>query len=106
MSSTAEHNDVTLALGKIEQAEHLEEMAPVISAMKDRPLVVKAYSMDDPSAPSVEETNVKCVHFVRHGQGFHNLMADLAKEHGRKWKNVSDDRHMTHIRNMARMTKL
>jgi hypothetical protein len=90
MSSTTEHNDITLELGKIEQAEHLEEMALAIAAMKNRPLVVKAYSLDDPSAPSVDETNVKCVHFVRHGQGFHNLMADLAKKQGRQWKNVSD----------------
>jgi hypothetical protein len=90
MPSTSEQNDVTLALGKIEQAEHLEEMEPAIALMKDRPLFVKAYSMDDPSAPSVEELNVKCVHFVRHGQGFHNLMADLAKEQGKTWKNVSD----------------
>jgi hypothetical protein len=91
----AEHNDVTLALGKIEQEEHLEEMAPAIAAMKDRPLIVKAYAMDDPSAPSLQETNVKCVHFVRHGQGFHNLMADLAKQQGRVWKNVSCQPHLS-----------
>jgi hypothetical protein len=90
MPSAAEQNDVTLALAKIEEAEHLEEMIPAVAAMKDRPLMVKAYSLDDPSAPSVDDTNVKCVHFVRHGQGFHNLMGDLAKEQGRVWKNVSD----------------
>lgn len=88
-SSTAEHSDVTLALAKHEEAEHLEEMASAIAAMKEKPLVVQAYAMDDPSAPSLENYNVKCVHFVRHGQGFHNLMADMAKEQGRKWTNVS-----------------
>ena len=41
--------------------------------------MVKAYAVDDPDAPSVLEPNDKVVHFVRHGQGFHNLMADMFK---------------------------
>ena len=31
----------------------------------------------------------KTVHFLRHGQGFHNLMADLARAEGREWEQVS-----------------
>ncbi len=81
--------DVTATLAKKEQGEHLEEMAPASDAMRKRPLIVYAYPVDDPNAPLVGK-NVKCVHFVRHGQGFHNLMADLALAQGRKWENVSD----------------
>eukprot|EP00536_Pseudo-nitzschia_multiseries_P006549 jgi/Psemu1/193353/e_gw1.140.27.1 len=58
--------------------------------MRSRPLIVKAYPIDDPNAPSVDKSNVKHAHFVRHGQGFHNLMADLAKQEGRKWENCTN----------------
>jgi hypothetical protein len=66
---------------QIECAEHLEEMEPAIVAMQEKPLKVKAYAMDDPNAPpfgdDCEADTVKCVHFLRHGQGFHNLMVRL-----------------------------
>jgi hypothetical protein len=88
-STGADHNGVTIALGKIEHQEHMEEMEPAISWCKAQPLIVKAYAVDDPNAPPIEKSNVKHVHFVRHGQGFHNLMADIAKAEGRTWVQVS-----------------
>lgn len=82
---SAAHDEVTLALAKIEHAEHMEGMDEAIAEMKKKPLLVKAYSLDDSNAPTGDD--VKVVHFVRHGQGFHNLMADIAKKGGRKWVN-------------------
>jgi broad specificity phosphatase PhoE len=84
---TAAHTEATLALAKQECAEHMEGMDEAISEMQARPLRVKAYSLDDPNAPT--SGNIKTLHFVRHGQGFHNLMADIAKKEGRKWVNFS-----------------
>eukprot|EP00980_Cylindrotheca_fusiformis_P007109 scaffold1489_cov194-Cylindrotheca_fusiformis.AAC.19 len=84
---SAAHSDVTIALAKKESAEHMVGMEEAIQEMESRPMLVKAYSLDDPNAPT--SGNIKTVHFVRHGQGFHNLMADLAAKEGRKWVNHS-----------------
>jgi hypothetical protein len=94
------HSDAALANGKDDFLEHMEGMAEAKETMKSRPLLVKAYAMDDPEAPSLSNNNsddddnnncvVKHVHFVRHGQGFHNLMADLAKEAGVVWENCTN----------------
>jgi hypothetical protein len=81
------HNLVTLELAKQEHAEHMEGMDEAAAQMIQCPLIVKAYALDDPSAPTGD--NVKTVHFVRHGQGFHNLMADLARKAGQTWVQVS-----------------
>lgn len=83
----ASHSDVTLALAKQECAEHMEGMDEAIAEMETRRVLVKAYSLDDPNAPM--SGDIKTVHFVRHGQGFHNLMADIAKKEGREWVNFS-----------------
>jgi hypothetical protein len=83
---TVGHHEVTLQLAMEEHAEHMEGMGQALDEMKQEPLLVKAYAMDDPNAPTGD--NVKTVHFVRHGQGFHNLMADRAKQSGQKWVNV------------------
>lgn len=82
----AAHSETTLALSRQEHAEHMEGMDEAASQVSKRPLKVKAYALDDPSAPTTG--NVKTVHFIRHGQGFHNLMAELAKEAGRTWVQV------------------
>jgi len=83
----AAHSEVTLQLAKQEHAEHMEGMQEAIDEMRQRPLIVKAYALGDTSAPSGD--NVKTLHFVRHGQGFHNLMADRAKQAGQKWVNFT-----------------
>lgn len=81
------HSDVTLALAKKESAEHMVGMKELFEMMRHKRLRVKAYAMDDPEAPSpASNANVKVSHFVRHGQGFHNLMADMVTSHGRTWK--------------------
>lgn len=84
--SLAAHSDVTLTLAKKESAEHMHGMETLRYIMKDRALTIKAYALNDPNAPFGD--NVKTVHFVRHGQGFHNFMADLAQEEGRQWVQV------------------
>ena len=87
--SCVEHDAVTIALSKKESAEHLEAMGGVYDVMRSKPLLVNAYALDDPNAPSEDDPNVKVVHFVRHGQGFHNLLADMYKARGIEWKQVS-----------------
>lgn len=79
---TIAHSAATLELAKRESAEHMEGMKQVASKFRDRPLTIKAYCVDDPQAPDCAKT----VHFCRHGQGFHNLMADIASANGREWK--------------------
>jgi broad specificity phosphatase PhoE len=81
----AAHSAVTLELAKKESTEHMHGMQELYDIMRERDLIVKAYALDDPKAPSNDAGNVKVVHFVRHGQGFHNLMADLARTAGRDW---------------------
>jgi len=87
MDDGAAHSAVTLALAKKESAEHMHGMEELYDSMRERPIIVKAYALDDPNAPATE--NVKTVHFLRHGQGFHNLMADLARAEGREWEQYS-----------------
>ena len=85
----AGHNDIALELAKQEHAEHMQGMDEAAGEMQKRPMTIKAYAIDDPDAPPTSGDNVKTIHFVRHGQGFHNLLADLAKAQGRKWVSVS-----------------
>jgi broad specificity phosphatase PhoE len=88
-SSETAQSEITLQLAKKEHAEHMEGMDEAAANMIKRPLIVNAYALDDPNAPTGE--NVKTCHFVRHGQGFHNLMADVATSQGRTWVPVSLD---------------
>ena len=90
MTQGHRHSESALANAKDDHKEHMEGMVEAAEAMKNRPLIVKAYALDDPEAPSLDKPNVKHGHFLRHGQGFHNLMADLAKEAGRTWENCTN----------------
>jgi len=63
------HSAVTLALAQKEIGEHMEGMEELYKTLRNRPLIVKAYAIDDNRAPSEAESNVKTVHCVRHGQG-------------------------------------
>ena len=77
-----EHSDASLALAKDDHVEHMKGMTQATEEMKCKELAVRCFPVDDPNAPAIggNKKNVKIVHFVRHGQGFHNLMADLAKQ--------------------------
>jgi len=92
--SSTGHSAAALALAKHDYEEHMVGIKECHEMMMTRPLVVKCYSLDDPKAPSIvgnENKNVKLVHFVRHGQGFHNLMADQATKEGRIWEQCTND---------------
>ncbi len=82
------HENVTMALAKIESAQHLHGMEDLYTSMRQRPILVNAYDilLDEGSSPPVTDENVKVVHFLRHGQGFHNLMADMAMAQGKQWE--------------------
>lgn len=87
---SAAHSQATLDLAKKESAEHMHGMEELVEEMKKRNLQIQAYALDDPNAPTDDGgKTVKTVHFVRHGQGFHNLMADIASSEGREWIQVS-----------------
>jgi broad specificity phosphatase PhoE len=95
-----EHDAVTIALSKKESAEHLEAMGGLSDYMRSKPLLVQAYAMDDPNAPSSDEqvnVKVKVVHFVRHGQGFHNLMADMFKARGVEWEQYTHTKENPYV---------
>lgn len=91
----------TLALAELESSEHLramhEECIPI--AMTAKPLKVYAYAINDPHAQSLTSNGqsksndkiVKMVHFVRHGQAFHNFLADMYTLQGLKWKQFDNN---------------
>jgi len=94
---TAAHDAITLELAKKESAEHLgNAMQDLYKDMRSRPLAVRAYALDGPDSPGMKD-NVKVIHFIRHGQGFHNLMADLARAEGRDWVQYSKTKENPYI---------
>ena len=87
---TTTHSDATLALAKKESAEHMHGMAELYESMQSRPLSIKALAWGHGDMlPPGDNDNGKTVHFVRHGQGFHNLLADMACASGRTWTQFS-----------------
>lgn len=88
MSCSTKHNDVTLALAQKESRQHHEGMSELYSYMRNKPLIIKAYSSSHPNYLKETNPKLKCsktVHFLRHGQGFHNLMADMYASAGKEW---------------------
>lgn len=80
-----EQDEVTIALAKKESAEHLEGMAELREWSDSRSLRAEAFAPSE--APEERDGEVwKTIHFVRHGQGFHNVMADVFFAAGREWE--------------------
>ena len=77
----AAHSAVTLALAKKDSAAHMHGMKELAETMRRKPLRIKAYDVDDPACCGSNST--KIVHFVRHGQGFHNVSQIIFVEYGR-----------------------
>jgi broad specificity phosphatase PhoE len=94
VSDTVAHNAVTLTLASKESVEHMKGMREVYAAIRQRPLSIQAFLCDDPQAPS----SAKTVHFVRHGQGFHNLLADLSVASGVQWKQFTNTPENPYVR--------
>lgn len=65
MAASAAHSEATLALAKKESQEHMHGMQELYDDMRKKPLIIKAYALDDANAPA----DAMVVHFVRHGQG-------------------------------------
>eukprot|EP00927_Polykrikos_kofoidii_P079062 TRINITY_DN75852_c0_g1_i1.p1 TRINITY_DN75852_c0_g1~~TRINITY_DN75852_c0_g1_i1.p1 ORF type:complete len:261 (-),score=46.01 TRINITY_DN75852_c0_g1_i1:309-1091(-) len=55
---------------------HLQAAGPFIDKICREPFLVRASREKPP-----EVSNAKLVHWIRHGQGFHNLMSDMYREH-------------------------
>lgn len=85
------HSVHALSLAQKESAEHMLVMQSegIPAVMKTKPLRILAFALDDPKAPCItneQKSVVKIVHFIRHGQAFHNFLADMYIERGLKWK--------------------
>lgn len=91
------HDAVTLALAKKESAHHYEGVEELYEIMRQKPLTVKAYQINDNNAPSPSSANVKVCHLLRHGQGFHNLMADMYAAQGKNWTQFVGDENNPYV---------
>jgi hypothetical protein len=91
--ATCTHDAVTLALAKQESTELLIGMATIYQSFRSKPLTITAYPVDHKHTPNPDPSfyeTIKTVHFVRHGQGFHNLLADKAAASGLHWEQFDD----------------
>jgi broad specificity phosphatase PhoE len=89
---------ITAQLAKHESMEHMIGMDIVYAEFRKRPMTIRArsYGADGCRMPTVSSTatatepatirHIKMIHFIRHGQGFHNLLADLATKSGITWR--------------------
>lgn len=83
-------SESTIALAQKESAEHLLGLDLIHEAFCSRNLTVKAYSLDSDAPVSSDPGRTKIIHLVRHGQAFHNLLADKATELGIAWQQFVD----------------
>lgn len=92
--SLAEHSQVTLDLARKESQEHMAGMKEAREAIALKPFRMKAFKLGDPNAPS----QTKTIHFIRHGQGFHNLLADMTTAMGVKWEQFTQDPNNPYVK--------
>lgn len=92
----------TMQLANKESDEHMIGMEAVYEEFRHRPMIIRAHHIHNNSDNGGEHTPVatttatvtntttttiqKTIHFIRHGQGFHNLLADIATESGITWQ--------------------
>ena len=91
-TSTVLTDDVTVKVANQESKEHMVGMKEVYKEFRNRPITIRAHSYEA-DIPTTRLTNsngtfrnIKMIHFIRHGQGYHNLLADLATQSGVTWK--------------------
>jgi len=100
-SAVSPMSDVTAALAKEEAAEHLNpEMAALYQRMSTGPTVVHCTPLGAPapSVPGYSLASSKTVHFIRHGQGYHNMLADEYRSLGRTWKQFTTEDSNPYVR--------
>ena len=94
-SAAISHDAVTLALAQKESAEHLMGMDEIAKEYRSKSLTVQAFPLEQEIPPNHEDAAttriIKTIHLIRHGQGFHNLLADRATAAGIEWKQFAAD---------------
>ena len=90
MAALTDHSEITKALALKESREHLgPEMEALKLDMQSRATTISGSLLIN-SNPTTTTNNCfntikKTVHFIRHGQGFHNLLADMARASNKTW---------------------
>ena len=101
--AATKQDEITIQLAKKERAHHFHGMVELQSMIETKPLQVKAFAIDDKDSPSINSDSsddeiVKIVHFVRHGQGFHNLLADIYSAQGKEWTQFKQEENNPYVR--------
>lgn len=65
---------------EVEHAEHLDALKKLDAIDLKRPVIVRAMPLKSGS------TGEKILHLIRHGQGFHNLIATMYRNNDKTWK--------------------
>ena len=75
-----------------ESSEHIDKAGEARKQFRSSVSILAApFNGDVTSKDEVlSQPNVKLVHFVRHGQGYHNLLADVARNLGAKFSGSGD----------------
>ncbi|KAJ1629357.1 histidine phosphatase superfamily [Pavlovales sp. CCMP2436] len=92
-SGAAAAHEAALRSAQHEAAEYLARFRQ-IGLLDGHALWAGGTVVEDPSVPGTDgdgEGIVRTIHFVRHGQGFHNLLADVYRANGKSFSSLGDD---------------
>lgn len=85
---------VSIELAKKESIEHMIGLDVVYNNIRCRSFLFNAYSTNHIFTNDQENNNnnqslhnIKTIHLIRHGQGYHNLIADISKQNNIQWTN-------------------